>query len=48
MGCPVKPLDRGELRALVAELAAHPEEWLHLVRHEPDQRVYALLLTTRT
>ena len=36
-------LDRGELRALVANLAARPEEWRHLVRHEPDQRVYELL-----
>jgi predicted metal-dependent enzyme (double-stranded beta helix superfamily) len=39
----VNPLDRGQLRALVQELAAQPDMWLHLVRHEPDQRVYELL-----
>jgi predicted metal-dependent enzyme (double-stranded beta helix superfamily) len=39
----VNPIDRGELRALVLELAARPEEWRHMVRHDPDQRVYELL-----
>jgi hypothetical protein len=28
---------------VVAELGGHPQEWIHLVRHEPDERVYELL-----
>jgi predicted metal-dependent enzyme (double-stranded beta helix superfamily) len=33
-------ISRLELRALVDELAAHPEVWRHLVRHVPDRRTY--------
>src|SRR3954466_6380881 len=29
-----------ELRVLVAELAADTERWSHLVRHDPEQRVF--------
>ena len=29
-----------ELERLVRELAASPERWAHLVRHDADQRVY--------
>jgi len=35
------PLD--ELSAFVANLAADSQSWRHLVRHEPDHRVYELL-----
>jgi len=37
-------LTRNELRALVADLAARPEEWRHLVHHDPAARTYAQLL----
>jgi quercetin dioxygenase-like cupin family protein len=33
-----------ELRRAVAALAARPELWRHLVRHDPDARVYEELL----
>jgi predicted metal-dependent enzyme (double-stranded beta helix superfamily) len=36
-------LGRAELRDLVAGLAAHPEPWSHLVRHDPTQRVFECL-----
>ncbi len=38
-----KTLAREELRDLVAGLAAEPERWAHLVRHDPDQRVFECL-----
>jgi predicted metal-dependent enzyme (double-stranded beta helix superfamily) len=37
-------LTRNELRALVADLAARPEEWRHLVHHDPAARTYEQLL----
>jgi predicted metal-dependent enzyme (double-stranded beta helix superfamily) len=39
----VAPLQRAELRDVVAALAAHPEPWAHLVRHDPAQRVFECL-----
>jgi quercetin dioxygenase-like cupin family protein len=33
-------LELPELRQLVAGLAADPERWIHLVRHDPAQRVF--------
>jgi predicted metal-dependent enzyme (double-stranded beta helix superfamily) len=36
-------LERTELRELVAELAADPSSWAHLVRHDPAQRVFECL-----
>ena len=36
-------LERTELRELVADLAADPEPWAHLVRHDPAQRVFQCL-----
>jgi predicted metal-dependent enzyme (double-stranded beta helix superfamily) len=33
-----------ELEALVARLAAEPERWSHLVRHDPNERTYEELL----
>jgi hypothetical protein len=33
-------LELPELRLLVAGLAADPERWSHLVRHDPEQRVF--------
>jgi predicted metal-dependent enzyme (double-stranded beta helix superfamily) len=33
-------LDQDELDAVVAELADSPELWIHLVRHDPSQRLY--------
>ena len=32
-----------ELERLVAEIAADPERWAHLVEHRPDARTYAEL-----
>jgi hypothetical protein len=39
-----RDLTRAELRALVAGLAARPQDWGHLVRHRPDVRTYEQLL----
>ena len=39
-----RDLDPDELRRLVRDLAARPETWEHLVRHDPDERVYRELL----
>ena len=39
-----RDLDREELRALVAELAADHERWRHLVRHDADHRHYEEIL----
>jgi predicted metal-dependent enzyme (double-stranded beta helix superfamily) len=36
-------LGRAELRRIVAGLAAAPEGWSHLVRHDPTQRVFECL-----
>jgi predicted metal-dependent enzyme (double-stranded beta helix superfamily) len=36
-------LGRAELRDLVGALAANPEPWKHLVRHDPAQRVFECL-----
>jgi predicted metal-dependent enzyme (double-stranded beta helix superfamily) len=36
-------LERTELREFVAELAARPEPWAHLVRHDPAQRIFQCL-----
>jgi predicted metal-dependent enzyme (double-stranded beta helix superfamily) len=35
-----RDLDRAELQALVDRLAAAPEQWAHLVRHDPGARTY--------
>ena len=37
-------LDRPALRELVGELAAQPADWESLVRHDPRQRHYEMLL----
>jgi predicted metal-dependent enzyme (double-stranded beta helix superfamily) len=39
----IAPLQRAELRDLVATLAANPEPWAHRVRHDPAQRVFECL-----
>jgi hypothetical protein len=39
----VQELTRSELEQLVQELAAEPERWQELVRHDPGQRVYMQL-----
>jgi predicted metal-dependent enzyme (double-stranded beta helix superfamily) len=39
----VRDLDEQELMDLVADLAARPEAWQHLVHHRPDARTYAEL-----
>jgi predicted metal-dependent enzyme (double-stranded beta helix superfamily) len=36
-------LDQAELTALVADIAARPEDWKHLVEHRPDARTYVEL-----
>jgi predicted metal-dependent enzyme (double-stranded beta helix superfamily) len=36
-------LPRTALRELVADLAANPDPWVHLVRHDPAQRVFECL-----
>ena len=36
-------LGRAELRAIVSGLAADPQPWSHLVRHDPAQRVFECL-----
>ena len=36
-------LGRAELRELVAGLAADPSSWTHLVRHDPEQRIFECL-----
>jgi predicted metal-dependent enzyme (double-stranded beta helix superfamily) len=36
-------LTRAELRAIAAGLAADPAPWRHLVRHDPEQRVFERL-----
>jgi quercetin dioxygenase-like cupin family protein len=38
------PLPIARLRELVSELSAHPLRWSHLVRHDPDQRVFERLI----
>jgi predicted metal-dependent enzyme (double-stranded beta helix superfamily) len=37
------PLERTQLREIVAALAANPDPWAHLVRHDPAQRVFECL-----
>src|SRR3712207_6660942 len=37
-------MDRPSLHKLVTDLAASPETWSHLVRHEPNQRTYAQIV----
>ncbi|HEY1538571.1 MAG TPA: cysteine dioxygenase family protein [Solirubrobacteraceae bacterium] len=39
-----RDLTREELSELVADLAARPDEWRHLVDHDPDVRTYEQLL----
>jgi predicted metal-dependent enzyme (double-stranded beta helix superfamily) len=39
-----RDLERAELEDLVARLAARPELWGHLVRHDPGERVYEELV----
>ncbi|MEA2388279.1 MAG: hypothetical protein QOG41_1052 [Thermoleophilaceae bacterium] len=39
-----RDLTRTELRELALRLAARPELWEHLVRHDPEERVYEELL----
>ena len=41
---PNRDLTRDELRAVVADLAARPEAWRHLVHHDPTARTYEQLL----
>ena len=41
-------LTRAELHALVADLAARPEEWRHLVSHDPAARTYEQLSREET
>ena len=36
-------LSEAELERLVADLAADPQRWRHLVAHRPDERTYAEL-----
>ena len=36
-------LAREEIASLVTDLAAHPEYWRHLVRHDPETRYYTHL-----
>ena len=38
-----RDLTRAELNELVADLAARPEEWRHLVNHDPNARTYEQL-----
>lgn len=38
-----RDLTRAELRELVADLAARPEQWGHLVNHDPAARTYEQL-----
>lgn len=38
------PLGIPALRGLVCHLAADPAHWRHLVRHDPDQRVFERLI----
>src|SRR4051812_36493087 len=40
---PDRDLDAQELRALAADIAAHPETWAHLVRFDDEDRAYASL-----
>jgi predicted metal-dependent enzyme (double-stranded beta helix superfamily) len=40
---PQRNLTRAELRELVADLAARPEVWAHLVNHDPAARTYEQL-----
>jgi predicted metal-dependent enzyme (double-stranded beta helix superfamily) len=42
----VEALAIAALRDVVAELAADPERWRHLVRHDPHQRVFERLVDT--
>ena len=37
-------MDRRALHELVTDLAARPETWSHLVRHEPNRRTYEQLV----
>src|SRR4051812_23963549 len=41
---PAPELELDALRLLVARLAADPEAWAHLVRHDPAQRVFEQVL----
>jgi predicted metal-dependent enzyme (double-stranded beta helix superfamily) len=40
-----RDLDGPELQAFVSELAARPELWIDLVRHDPHERTYEELLS---
>ena len=42
-----RDLLRAELRRLVLGIAGRPELWAHLVRHDPEARVYEELLRDR-
>jgi predicted metal-dependent enzyme (double-stranded beta helix superfamily) len=42
-----RDLSGPELQAFVADLADRPELWIHLVRHDPTQRAYELLLSDK-
>ena len=39
-----RDLTAPELEAFVRDLMARPEEWAHLIDHDPEQRTYELLL----
>src|SRR5579859_6557252 len=41
-----RPLDSGELAAVVSELARRPDLWQTIVRHDPAQRWYRSLLAS--
>ncbi|HEU0315798.1 MAG TPA: hypothetical protein VFR49_00625, partial [Solirubrobacteraceae bacterium] len=41
---PARDLTRAELKVLAADLAGRPQEWRHLVRHDPALRTYEQLL----
>src|SRR3981189_1115289 len=40
-----RDLSGPELQALVAELAARPELWIHFVKHDSTQRLYEELIS---
>ncbi len=43
---PDRTLLRAELRGVVADLAADPHRWSHVVHHDADQRVFAEIVRT--
>jgi hypothetical protein len=39
-----RDLTRAELKALASDLAGRPQEWRHLVDHDPELRTYEQLV----